>query len=347
MTEARVGIVGASGYAGGELARLIAFAPGVRLTLLASETYAGRPLADSFPGFRFPAPDFEAYDPRAAADRCDLVFLAQANGSAMRSARDLLASGLKVIDLSADFRLADPSLYPAWYRMEHADPDLLAEAVYGLPETNAAAIATARLVANPGCYPTAAVLALLPAVERGWIDLESVVIDAKSGVSGAGRSHFALDYHFSEVNESMRAYGVAGRHRHTPEIEQSLSRAAERAVRVTFTPHLVPVTRGILATAYARLLAPIGEEEVRAAYVERYEKCPFVHVLNEQPTTKGVNGSNQCHLAIAVDARTGRLVATAAIDNLVKGAAGQAVQNMNLMMGLPETSGLERPGLWP
>lgn len=345
----RVGIAGASGYGGGELIRLLAAAPGVELTLLASSTYAGQPVHSSFPGVRADLPKFEPWSEEQAIARCDAVFLAQENGRAMVQARPLLDAGKKVVDLAADFRLRDPALYPEWYGFEHASADLLAEAVYGLPEMFRDEIRGARLVANPGCYPTATTLAILPLLENRLIDPDSLVVDAKSGVSGAGRSKFGLDYHFSEVNESVRAYGVGGKHRHTPEIEQQLSAAAGRPVRITFTPHLIPITRGILSTCVAALTRDVGVEDLVEVYRHRYAGHPFVSVLQagQTPATKGTYGTNQCHIGLAVDRRTNRVLAFGAIDNLVKGAAGQAVQNLNLMWGLAETNGLEGSGVWP
>ncbi|MGI4788257.1 MAG: N-acetyl-gamma-glutamyl-phosphate reductase [Janthinobacterium lividum] len=348
MDKLKVGIVGVSGYGGGELARLLAGHPDVALTYVTSETYAGKPIQTALPGF---APSVnlacESFSPELCAEKCEFVFLAGEAGLAMRSAPGLLEVGLKIVDLSADFRLEDPSVYQTWYKAEHTAPHLLDEAVYGLPELNRIAIETARLVANPGCHVTAAVLALAPLLSADVIAPETIIIDSLSGVSGAGRSKFGLDYHFAELNESMRPYGVGGIHRHIPEIEQVLSGVAEAPVTVTFTPHLVPVTRGILSTVYAA--TEETEEDLRRAFQEAYQNEPFVTVLEagQFPATKHVFGTNYCHIGLALDTRTSRVVVVSAIDNLVKGAAGQAVQNMNLMCGFAETAGLAMSAVWP
>ena len=348
INQIPVGIVGVSGYGGGELVRLLADHPNVALTYVTSETYAGKPIRAALPGA---APHLnlvcESFQPAAAAEKCRLVFLAGEAGLAMRSAPGLLESGLKIVDLSADFRLEDPDVYETWYKAKHTAPHLLDEAVYGLPEINRIAIETARLVANPGCHVTASVLALIPLLSAGMIAPETIIIDSLSGVSGAGRSKFGLDYHFAELNESMRPYGVGGVHRHLPEIEQTLSFAAEAPVTVTFTPHLVPISRGILTTAYAS--TEETEEDLRAAFQKFYRDEPFVTVLEagQFPATKHVFGTNCCHIGLALDKRTSRVVVISAIDNLVKGAAGQAVQNMNLMCGFRETAGLTMSAVWP
>ncbi len=349
MTEKiKAGIVGVSGYGGGELARLLAAHPSIELTYVTSETYAGKPLRAALPGL---APGLkltcESFDPAACADKCDVVFLAGEAGLAMRVAPALLETGHKIVDLSADFRLEDPDVYQSWYKAEHTAPHLLDEAVYGLPEVNTIAIETARLVANPGCHVTAAVLALAPLLGTNMIAPETIIIDSLSGVSGAGRSKFGLDYHFSELNESMRPYGVGGIHRHTPEIEQALSFLAEAPVTVTFTPHLIPITRGILTTAYAS--TEETEADLRVAFEEFYGDAPFVQFLDAGffPATKHVYGTNYCHIGLALDKRTSRVVVVSALDNLVKGAAGQAIQNMNLMCGFPQTQGLEMSAVWP
>ncbi|MGQ9486243.1 MAG: N-acetyl-gamma-glutamyl-phosphate reductase [Armatimonadota bacterium] len=345
-----VGIGGASGYAGGELIRLLLQHPDVQITYLSSHTYAGKSISSAFPGFAaHHLPPLEEFDVQRAAQKTDILFLAGETGFAMQMAKPLLDAGVRLIDLSADFRLHDPAVYAQWYQREHSAIDLLEEAVYGLPElVPHSRLREARLVANPGCYPTAAVLALAPALAQGWLDPGSLVIDAKSGVSGAGRSKFGLDYHFAELNESMRAYGVPT-HRHTPEIEQVLSEVSGRAVTVTFTPHLIPITRGILCTAYARLTRSLSAQELTAHYRQFYHDKTFVVVRDagDFPATKHVAGTNYCHLSLTVDERSQRLIITSVIDNLVKGAAGQAVQNMNLMLGLVESRGLELPPVFP
>jgi len=344
------GIGGASGYAGGELVRLLLQHPDVQITYLSSHTYSGKPMSAAFPGLAaHHLPPLEEFDIQRAAQKTDILFLAGETGFAMQVAKPLLEAGARLIDLSADFRLRDPAVYAQWYRREHSAIDLLDEAAYGLPElVPHSQLREARLVANPGCYPTAALLALAPVLAQGWVDTESLVVDAKSGVSGAGRSKFGLDYHFAELNESMRAYGVPS-HRHTPEIEQMLSDVAGRAITVTFTPHLIPVTRGILCTAYAKLVRPFSAHELTLHYRRFYQDKTFVVVRDpgDFPATKHVAGTNYCHISLTVDERRGQLVVTSVIDNLVKGAAGQAVQNMNLMFGMAESRGLELPPVFP
>jgi len=351
-----VAIVGVSGYGGGELARLLSRHPEARVAHVVSETYAGQPLKRAFRGLSgTPVGELvcQKSDAVRSALAADVVFLAQENGAAMRVAGEILDLGKRVIDLSADFRLRDIELYEKWYKLEHQSAELLIEgrAIYGLCELNRDYIQGAKLVANPGCYPTATILALAPLLSCGLISREGIVVDAKSGVSGAGRAKNDLDYKYAEANESVKAYGVGGVHRHVPEIEQELSAHAGPApVRITFTPHLVPMTRGIHATCYGRLVTPATTtEQVLDALHQTYADAPFVVVREpgDYPATKDVSGSNFCHIAAKVDAHTGTVVLTSVIDNLVKGAAGQAIQNMNLMLGLPETAGLEGAGLWP
>ncbi|HLJ54377.1 MAG TPA: N-acetyl-gamma-glutamyl-phosphate reductase [Chthonomonadaceae bacterium] len=345
-----IGIVGASGYGGGELIRLLQRHPAARVKTAVSETYRGRPVSAAWPGLAGQSDlEFETYGDGAHVAQCDVVFLAMENGRAMETAPHLLEAGCKVVDLSADFRFRDTATYQRWYPATHTVPDVAARAVYGLPELYREAIRGAQLVGNPGCYPTASILALAPLFARGLADPRSIVIDAKSGVSGAGRSKFALDYHFPEVNESVSAYKAAGTHRHTAEIEGALGELAGSPFPVTFTPHLIPMTRGILATCYASLRAGTTEAELCDLYAEHYAGHPFVVVLRDAlPATKHTLGSNRCHIGLALDTRMNRLTAVAAIDNLVKGMAGQAIQNMNLMCGFDETAGLaEIGGLWP
>lgn len=346
--QVRVGVIGAAGYAGGEAVRLLSGHRRVCLAMATSESQQGRSIGDVFPNLAHLDLTLARFEVEAAS-RCDVVILAQEAGFAVKHAPELLESGVKVIDLSADYRLADAAAYPTWYGFEHSRPQLLEQAAYGLPERHRAAIRQAKLVANPGCYPTASILALAPLLGNGWIDPATIIIDAKSGVSGAGRSKLVASYLYSEVNDGLSAYGVAGKHRHTPEIEQELSRAAGATIHVTFTPHLVPMTRGILVTAYAHLARPATTQEIVERYREAYRGEPFV-IVRDSPnllSTKTALGSNRCLLSAAVDSRTSRVVVVAVIDNLVKGAAGQAVQNLNLMMGLDETEGLEGAGLWP
>lgn len=341
----KVGIVGVSGYAGGELARLLVAHPKVRVTYVTSGTYAGQRLEAALPGLRGTGLTCQPYDADAAIASCDLLFLAGEAGLAMTIAPALLDAGKKVIDLSADFRLKSPAAYETWYGQPHTAPQLLDEAVYGLPEEFKCDIPSARLVANPGCHVTAAVLALLPLLNVPIIDTATIVINSLSGVSGAGRAKFGLDYHFAEVNESMKPYGVGGVHRHTPEIEQALF-GPDAPHKVTFTPHLVPVTRGILSTVSAHLEFAYDLDTLYRYY---YQNDPFINFLGagQFPATKHVQGTNFCHIGITVDKRTNRVIVISAIDNLVKGAAGQAVQNMNLMCGFAETDGLTGGAVWP
>lgn len=344
----RVAIAGASGYTGVELLRFLVQHPAVRVTLLTAETSVSRPITEVFPNLRgFIDATCQALDPAKLAVEADIVFLALPHKASMAVGADLLQRGARILDLSADFRLRDPAAYPAWYGLAHTAPQLLKEAAYGLPELHRDAIAAARLVAVPGCYPTSAILALAPLVADGLIDADTIVIDSISGVSGAGRKP-ELHTHYSEANENLKAYGVA-RHRHTPEIEQELSRLAGREVTVSFTPHLAPLTRGILTTCTATLFSRRSTAELLAHYQRFYRERPFVRVLPEGvlPETKHVLHSNLCDIGLVSDARTGRVIVVSAIDNLVKGASGQAVQCFNLMAGLDERLGLWVPGLFP
>lgn len=348
----RAGIIGASGYAGAELVRYLLMHPGVEITYLASGTYAGRPLSEAYPALLGRnLPDCSEYDLETAADAADFFFQAQGNGVGMQVAPGLLEYGKKLVDVPADFRIKDLAVYSAYYGAEHTAPDLVAEAIYGVPELRPEEIAAARIVANPGCYATAAILALAPLVKLGIVDSTSMIVDAKSGVSGAGRSKIELSGMFCEINEGFRAYAVAG-HRHTAEIEQELGLLAGGELRVSFTPHLVPMNRGILATAYAGARAGTqlpSTAELLDTYRDFYADKPFVIVLEEgrQPNTKNVFGTNYCHIGLVADRRTGRAIVTCATDNMGKGAAGQAVQNMNLMCGFDEDTGLACPAVYP
>jgi N-acetyl-gamma-glutamyl-phosphate reductase len=340
----KVGIVGGSGYSGAELMRLLGQHPGFELITVTSRAEAGTPIAKLWPGLRgIVALDFATPDSARLAD-CDLVFFATPNGTAMKLAPDLLAKGVRVIDLAADFRLRSAEIWERWYKMPHACPDLLREAVYGLPEIYGGSIARARLVANPGCYPTAVILGFLPLIEAGAIDTSWLIADAKSGVSGAGRKLDA-PYLYAEAAENFHAYGVDG-HRHAPEIVQALEQVAGGAVALDFVPHLTPMVRGIHATLYARLRS-VGTD-VQALFEARYQNEPFVDVLDgtAHPETRAVRGSNLCRIAVH---RVGsdRVVVLSVIDNLVKGAAGQAVQNANLMFGFEQRAGLSRAGEVP
>lgn len=337
-----IAVVGASGYTGGELLRLITLHPRFRLVAVTSEKSSGRPVAEVFPHLATRVPlAFEALEPDLIAKRADAIFLALPHGTSFAPAAACLEEKKKVVDLSADFRLKEASQYERWYGTPHPYPGLLKEAVYGLPELHREEIRSAALVASPGCYPTAAILQLAPLVSRGLVQPGSIVIDAKSGVSGAGRSP-SLPYHFPEAHESIEAYKV-GAHRHIPEIEQELK------APVVFTPHLVPMNRGILSTAYCRLTESLDRSALLGLYREFYKGEPFVRLEegDRSANPRHVRGANFCDLAVFQDARSGLVITTAALDNLVKGAAGQAIQAMNLMLRLPEDLGLLGPGLYP
>lgn len=341
----RVGVVGGTGYTGVELLRLLAGHPEASLEVITSRSEAGRNVADLFPnlrdrlGLEFTAPDI------GRLGECDVVFFATPNGTAMTMVPQLIAAGVRVIDLAADFRLKSPELWEQWYGMPHTCPDFLEEAVYGLPEVNREAIRGARLVANPGCYPTAVQLGFLPLIEARVISVEHLIADAKSGVSGAGRKAMSATQ-FCEAGESLKAYAVPG-HRHLPEIRQGLETAAGKPVGLTFVPHLTPMIRGIHATLYATLEDP--GRDLQALYAARYADEAFVDVLppGAHPETRSVRGANTCRLAVHRPQNGEVAVILAVIDNLVKGAAGQAVQNMNIMQGFDETLGLNGIALLP
>lgn len=340
----KVGIVGGTGYTGVELLRLLAQHPMVDLAAITSRGEAGTAVADMFPSLRGRV-TLKFSDPKdAPLDRCDLVFFATPNGIAMQQTGALLAAGARVIDLAADFRIKDIAVWEKWYGMTHAAPDLVEEAVYGLPEINRERIKTARLVANPGCYPTATQLGFLPLVAAGCVDVDHLIADAKSGVSGAGRKA-ETNILFAEASDNFKAYGVPG-HRHLPEIRQGLALAAGRQVGLTFVPHLTPMIRGIHATLYA----PISKEmDFQALFEDRYAGEAFVDVMpaKSHPDTRSVRAANTCRIAIHRPQNGDMLVVLSVIDNLVKGAAGQAVQNMNLMFGFDECTGLTGIPLLP
>jgi N-acetyl-gamma-glutamyl-phosphate reductase len=342
----RASIIGASGYGGGELVRLLSRHPDVTLVHLTAETRKAEPYGDVFPNLHgLISQVTEDADLDAIGADSDVVFFALPNGLPMTMAPKL-GPRPKIIDLGADFRFRDPATYQTWYKAAHASPELLAEAVYGQPELHRDSIGSARVVGNPGCYPTAALIAIAPFIQNGIVHREAVIVDAKSGVSGAGRGA-SLGTHFSEVNENVKPYNVAA-HRHMPEMEQEVSLLAGRPVMVTFTPHLIPMTRGILATVYMRLAHGVTQAEAEGVLLEAYAKEPFVRVLRGGlPQTKATYGSNYCDVAVRVDARAGTLIVMAAIDNLVKGASGQAIQNMNIMCGLPEATGIDGVPLYP
>ncbi len=339
-----VGIVGGTGSTGVELLRLLAQHPHARLTAITSRSEAGMPVAEMFPNLRGWI-DLKFVAPAAAAlDQCDLVFFATPNGIAMKDTPALVKAGVRVIDIAADFRIRDIAEWERWYQMAHACPDLVAEAVYGLPEVNRSKIAGARIVANPGCYPTAVQLGFLPLVEAGIVDTEHLIADAKSGVSGAGRKaevHTLL----AEASDNFKAYGVSG-HRHYPEIKQGLAQLTRQPVNLVFTPHLTPMIRGIHATLYARLTQ---ESDLQALFEKRYAHETFVDVMpaGSHPDTRSVRGANMCRIAVHRPQGGATVVVLSVIDNLVKGAAGQALQNMNIMFGLPEDTGLKQVALLP
>ncbi len=340
----KVGIVGGTGYTGVELLRLLSVHPNVTLTAITSRGEAGMAVTEMFPSLRGYV-DLKFTDPaQSSLGDCDVVFFATPNGIAMQQTRELLAQGVRVIDLAADFRIKDIATWEKWYAMTHACPDLVAQAVYGLPELNRAQIKSAQLVANPGCYPTAVQLGFMPLLEAGVVDVSYLIADAKSGVSGAGRK---AEVHslFSESADNFKAYGVSG-HRHLPEISQGLTGMANASVGFTFVPHLTPLIRGIHATLYAKLTKPI---DLQGLFEQRYVNERFVDVLpkGSHPETRSVRGSNTCRIAVHQPQGSDVVVILSVIDNLVKGAAGQAVQNMNIMFGFSENSGLDVVPLLP
>ncbi len=346
MRRTRVGIINVTGYAGVELARLLSQHPGVELASVTGRSAAGQKLGTVFPHLSRLDIGIEA-----ELGEVDFAFSAMPHQDSAQEIIPLVKRGVKVVDISADFRLKDAAQYPAWYGFTHPAPGLLKKAVYGLPELYQPQIATAQLVANPGCYPTGAILALAPAVKAGIIEPD-IIIDSKSGISGAGRT-LSLNTHYAEANEDVTAYALEG-HRHLPEITQELERLSPQSPpSVTFIPHLIPMTRGILTTAYANLLPgklPKGDQakkELMGLYQDFYRDKPFVRVTAYSPHTKHTWGNNLCFIHPTLDRSGEKLIVISAIDNLVKGAAGQAVQNMNLMLGLPETTGLEAPAVYP
>ena len=336
----KVAVVGASGYTGVELLRILVGHPQVEICCVTSRQHEGLPISQVFPSLSgFCDLICESLDVAAIAQRVDVVFTALPHKSAMEVVPGFLEAGCKVVDLSADYRLNDRQTYEQWYQA-HSSPELLAEAVYGLPEIYGSKLQSKRLVANPGCYPTSVILALAPLLEGKLIDPTSLIVDSKSGVSGAGRSA-KVGSLYCETNEGFKAYGIAS-HRHTPEIEQELSLLSGGSLRLNFTPHLLPVNRGILSTCYADLVAPKTSQELVDLYCQRYAAASFVRVMpgGEMPNIAYVRGTNFCDIGLVCDERTGRVIVVSAIDNLVKGAAGQAVQNMNIICGLTETLGL-------
>lgn len=344
----KAGIIGATGYAGSEIVRILLGHKEAEIAWYGSRSYIDKKYADIYQNF-FKLVDATCMDDNmsALADEVDVIFTATPQGLCASLINEEILSKVKVIDLSADFRIKDVSRYEEWYGIEHKSPQFVEEAVYGLCEINREDIKKARLIANPGCYPTCSTLSIYPLLKEGMIDPNTIIIDAKSGTSGAGRGA-KTDNLFCEVNENIKAYGVTV-HRHTPEIEDQLGYACGQQVMINFTPHLVPMNRGILITAYASLKKEVSYEEVRAAYDKYYDKEQFVRVLDQDvcPQTKWVEGSNYVDVNFKIDARTKRIVMMGAMDNLVKGAAGQAVQNMNLLFGFPEAEGLQQIPMFP
>ncbi len=344
----KVGVIGASGYTGAELIRILKGHPQVEIVALTSRTYDGQRVADVYPAFAGITDLIcENLSWEAVLTAAEVVFIALPHGHSVPVTVQAVAQGVKVIDLGADLRFRDVQVYEQWYQVAHEAPELAVAAVYGLPEIYREKVKAARVVANPGCYPTSVILGLAPLLKRGYIDPTTIIIDAKSGVSGAGRGAKVSSL-FVECNESINPYGVAG-HRHTPEIEQELGLLAGTEVKVSFTPHLMPVSRGILSTIYATVVKGVTEADLRQAYGDFYVREPFVHLLppGQWPHTRSVYGSNHCQLNFAVDERTGRVIIASVIDNLTKGASGQAVQNMNLMCGFPEETALNAVGMVP
>jgi N-acetyl-gamma-glutamyl-phosphate reductase len=374
----KVAIVGATGYTGQELVRLLLQHDQVEIKALTSQSYVGNKFSNVYPNAtRFTDLVCSEGDIEKLSTEVDVIFVALPHGHAAKAITRKVLDNCRVIDLGADFRLKNPDDYKTWYQLEHANPGLLDEAVYGLPELNRADITSARLVANPGCYATCSILTLAPLLHSNLIDKTSIIIDAKSGVTGAGRS-LTLGVHFDEVNESLKAYKVAS-HRHTPEIEQALQAVADHPLTLTFTPHLIPMNRGILVTAYANLKKGVKASDINAAYKAKYGNEYFIRLYNDAndgdaeanrsgaggsgsggggssgksneaytlPETRWVKGSNFCDIGVTVDERNHRLIAIGAIDNLVKGAAGQAIQNMNVLFGFDETTGLKQMPIFP
>ena len=343
----KVGIAGASGYTGIELIRLLANHSETELSVLTSETYKGKSISDVFPSLNgiidieLQPLDIEIFK------TCDVVFLALPHTTGMDKLPQIIKSNCKVVDLSADYRLQDPKAYPKWYALKHTHPELLSQTVYGLSELHREKIKNAQVVANPGCYPTSVILALAPLMKTDWVDLTSIISDSKSGVSGAGRTLSTIT-HFSEANEGVTPYGLAG-HRHTPEMEQELSGLAGKPIKISFSPHLIPMSRGMLSTVYINLKKKLNEDDLIEHYQTFYSNEYFVRILSKGKlaSTHAVSHSNFCDIGIKIDARVGRLIITSALDNLVKGASGQAIQNMNIMQGFEEKLGLQSPGIFP
>ncbi len=344
----KVAICGGSGYTGGELLRLLSKHPEIEVIAVTSEKSAGKKVSDLFPHLhKYSNLVYEPLNKKKLLDKADLFFMAIPHGTSQEAVDSFFKNGKKVIDLSADYRLRDAKIYEEWYNVPHKFQGTLKKAVYGLPELYRKKIAKAQLIANPGCYPTGAVLGLYPATKNKLIDIDSIVIDSKSGTTGAGRQS-DVTFSYCEVNEGFRAYGIAT-HRHTPEIEQEISFVAGKNIKVNFTPHLVPLDRGILTTIYAKLTKDVDLKKVLKIYKKAYANEPFTRVLDEGrcPNVKNVRGTNLCEIGLSVNKRTNTMIVVTAIDNLMKGASGQAVHNMNIMMGFDEKTALDSIALFP
>jgi len=344
----KAGILGSTGYTGAELVRILRQHPEVELAFVDSRSYENQPFEEVYPNLRGKAGmKAQSVDPENLPEDVDVVFCALPHRISQNKVIPLMKQGMKVVDLSADFRLKDQKTYEEWYQTDHLQPDLLEKAVYGLPEWYGDALKTTSLAANPGCFPTSILLPLLPLLKEGLVDGKHLVINANTGISGAGRNPSPVNV-FSQVNENVRAYGI-GTHRHTPEIEQELTLAAGSRVTVQFTPHLVPMDRGILSTIVTPQVEGLTREKVQQCFRAYYEKKPFIRLLGTEglPETKAVKGSNYCDIAWRLDDRSGNLILVSAIDNLIKGSSGEAVQNMNLMLGMPEETGLDHIAVWP
>lgn len=344
----KVAICGGSGYTGAELLRILSGHTDVEIVAVTSEKSAGKKVTEIFPHLlRFSDLIYEPLNKENLYKKADLFFMALPHGTSQEAVDYFFKRGKRVIDLSADYRLSDPFVYEQWYKTPHRYVDTLRHAVYGLPELYREQIKKADLVANPGCYPTGAILGIYPAIKEGIIDTENIIIDSKSGTSGAGRKA-DISFSYCEVNESFKAYGIAV-HRHTPEIEQELSKISGHGIKLDFTPHLVPMDRGIISTIYGKIKRPIDMPEIISIYKDYYKDEPFINVLNEgiYPNAKNVRGSNFVEIGLKVNKRTNTLIIVTAIDNLVKGASGQAVQNMNIMLGFKETTSLQSLAIYP
>ncbi|NMM61326.1 N-acetyl-gamma-glutamyl-phosphate reductase [Clostridium sp. P21] len=343
----KVGIIGSTGYAGQQLVWLLQNHPSIEIVFLCSHSYENTLYKDIYKNFNGFIDDLciNIHEAEYKLNCINMLFLALPHGKSFNITKKALEKGVKVIDLGADFRINSENIYEQWYKVKHTSPELLKESVYGLTELNRNHIKKASLIANPGCYPTASILALAPLLKLNLVDKSSIIIDAKSGISGAGRNA-SIGNIFAECNESIKAYSV-GEHRHTPEIEQELGLICNDNITLTFTPHLVPMNRGILSVCYSKLICKKSQEEIYKIYKDFYKNEFFIKITDTMPETRWVKGSNLCHIGIRLDERTGRVIIASCIDNLIKGAAGQAVQNMNLMFNLDEKTGLDFPAMMP